>query len=350
MFDKLEQVEERFELLERAVSDPSVVSDRKRFADASRELAELREVVEAWRRRKDVDRQLTEARAMREDSDPDIREMAVAESRELATQLEALDEELKILLIPKDPMDRRNAILEIRAGTGGEEAALFGGDLLRMYTRYCERNRYRMETLSLSEGGKGGVKEAVVLIAGDDAYGRFKYEGGVHRVQRVPETEAQGRIHTSAVTVAVLPEAEEVDVELDEQDLRYDVYRSSGAGGQSAVRITHIPTGLVVTCQDERSQHKNKAKARKILLSRLLDMEMERQHAEISADRRAMVGSGDRSERIRTYNFPQGRITDHRIGLTLYSLESFIEGEMDEVLDALRSHYQAEALKAQGGA
>jgi peptide chain release factor 1 len=310
MFDKLEQVEERFELLERAVSDPSVVSDRKRFADASRELAELREVVEAWRRRKDVDRQLTEARAMREDSDPDIREMAVAESRELATQLEALDEELKILLIPKDPMDRRNAILEIRAGTGGEEAALFGGDLLRMYTRYCERNRYRMETLSLSEGGKGGVKEAVVLIAGDDAYGRFKY----------------------------------------------DVYRSSGAGGQSvnttdsAVRITHIPTGLVVTCQDERSQHKNKAKARKILLSRLLDMEMERQHAEISADRRAMVGSGDRSERIRTYNFPQGRITDHRIGLTLYSLESFIEGEMDEVLDALRSHYQAEALKAQGGA
>ncbi|HYB99680.1 MAG TPA: peptide chain release factor 1 [Candidatus Limnocylindrales bacterium] len=353
MLEKLAQIEKRFEAIEAEVADPSAYGNRERFADLMRERADLTEIVETFRRRRATEQQLLEAKAMRDDSDPDIREMAVSEIRELEPRLERLDRELQMLLVPKDPLDQRNAIVEIRAGTGGDEAALFGGDLLRMYLRYCELRGLKVETLGISAGAKGGVKEAALLVSGKDAYGLLKYEGGVHRVQRVPETESQGRIHTSAVTVAVLPEAEEVDIKIEDKDLRIDVYRSSGPGGQSvnttdsAVRITHIPSGLVVIQQDEKSQHKNKAKALKILRSRLFDLEEAKRRAEIDANRRAMVGTGDRSERIRTYNFPQGRVTDHRIGLTLYSLDAFLGGDMDEMLSALRAHYQAEALKAE---
>ncbi len=353
MLDKLAQIERRFVEIEAQVADPEIFGDRDRFAKLMRERSDLAEIVEAYRRRRDTEAQLEQARALRDDSDPDIREMAGGEVRDLEVALEAMDAGLRQLLVPKDPLDQRNAIFEIRAGTGGDEAALFGGDLLRMYLRYAQEHNLKTEMMSMSEGAKGGAKEAIVLVSGKDAYGLLKFEGGVHRVQRVPETEAQGRIHTSAVTVAVLPEAEEVDVKLEDKDVRVDVYRSSGPGGQSvnttdsAVRVTHIPSGLVVTCQDEKSQHKNKAKALKILRSRLFDMEMAKQHAEIAADRRAMVGSGDRSERIRTYNFPQNRVTDHRINLTLYALDAFLQGEMDEMLSALRAYFQAEALKAE---
>jgi peptide chain release factor 1 len=352
MFEKLDQLESRFSEIEDLLLDPKVVGDRERYAKLMREHAEIGEVVQTYRERRTVAGQLADARQLREDRDSEVRDMAVAEIHELEPRLEALDAELKRLLVPKDPLDKRNAIVEIRAGTGGAEAALFASDLLRMYLRLCERKRWKTDTLSMSSAPMGGIKEVVVLVIGNDVYGRLKHEGGVHRVQRVPETEAQGRIHTSAVTVAVLPEAEDVDLKVDDRDLRVDVYRSSGPGGQSvnttdsAVRITHIPSGLVVTCQDEKSQHKNKAKALKILMSRLLDLEQAKRHAELAADRKAMVGSGDRSERIRTYNFPQGRVTDHRIGITLYSLEAFLDGEMDEVLDALTAHYQAAALSA----
>jgi len=353
MLHKLAQIEKRFEAIEAEVADPSAYGNRERFADLMRERAELTEIVETFRRRRATEEQLAEAKALRDDSDAEIREMAIAEIRELEPRLQALDLELQMLLVPKDPLDQRNAIVEIRAGTGGDEAALFGGDLLRMYLRYCELRGLKVESMGLSPGPKGGVKETALLVSGKDAYGLLKYEGGVHRVQRVPETESQGRIHTSAVTVAVLPEAEEVDIKIEDKDLRIDVYRSSGPGGQSvnttdsAVRITHLPSGLVVIQQDEKSQHKNKAKALKVLRSRLFDLEEAKRRAELDANRRAMVGSGDRSERIRTYNYPQGRVTDHRIGLTLYSLEAFLGGDMDEMLSALRAHYQAEALKAE---
>ncbi|HXC51133.1 MAG TPA: peptide chain release factor 1 [Candidatus Limnocylindrales bacterium] len=353
MLDKLAQIERRFAEIEAQVADPEVFSDQGRFAKLMRERSDLDEIVSVYRRRRQTESELEQARALREDGDPEIREMAAGEYRELEAALEALDGELRMLLVPKDPLDQRNAIFEIRAGTGGDEAALFGGDLLKMYLRYAQEHGLKTEMLSVSEGGKGGAKEAILMISGKDAYGLLKFEGGVHRVQRVPDTESQGRIHTSAVTVAVLPEAEEVDVRLEDKDVRVDVYRSSGPGGQSvnttdsAVRVTHIPSGLVVTCQDEKSQHKNKAKALKILRSRLFDQEMAKQHAEIAADRKAMVGSGDRSERIRTYNFPQNRVTDHRINLTLYSLDAFLAGQMDDMLSALRAHFQAEALKAE---
>ncbi|HYC55453.1 MAG TPA: peptide chain release factor 1 [Candidatus Binatia bacterium] len=353
MLHKLAQIEKRFEAIEAEVADPSAYGNRERFADLMRERAELTEIVETFRRRRATEEQLAEAKALRDDSDAEIREMAIAEIRELEPRLQALDLELQMLLVPKDPLDQRNAIVEIRAGTGGDEAALFGGDLLRMYLRYCELRGLKVESMGLSPGPKGGVKETALLVSGKDAYGLLKYEGGVHRVQRVPETESQGRIHTSAVTVAVLPEAEEVDIKIEDKDLRIDVYRSSGPGGQSvnttdsAVRITHLPSGLVVIQQDGKSQHKNKAKALKVLRSRLFDLEEAKRRAELDANRRAMVGSGDRSERIRTYNYPQGRVTDHRIGLTLYSLEAFLGGDMDEMLSALRAHYQAEALKAE---
>jgi len=353
MFDKLDQVEKRFVEIEAQLVEPDVVADRERYTTLMREHSELADVVAAYRRRRELSEELDNARTLRDDSDADIREMANAEAAELEPKIAEVDDELQILLIPKDPRDRRNAIVEIRAGTGGAEAGLFAGDLFRMYERYCENRGWKTETLGLSSAAMGGIKEVTVLVKGESVFGRLKHEGGVHRVQRVPETEAQGRIHTSAVTVAVLPEAEALDVKVDEKELRIDVYRSSGPGGQSvnttdsAVRITHLPTNLVVTCQDEKSQHKNKAKAMKILLSRLFDLEHAKRHAEQDADRKAMVGTGDRSERIRTYNFPQGRITDHRIGLTLYSLDRFITGEIDEVLDALVSHYQAEALKAE---
>ena len=354
MLDKLAQIERRFAEIDSLLADPEVVGDRERFAKLMRERADVAEIVEAYRERRSAESQLGEARLLREDADPGIREMAVGEIKELEPRLEALDARLRLLLVPKDPLDQRNAVLEIRAGTGGDEAALFGGDLLRMYLRYAAEHGLEAEMLSSSEGAKGGVKEAILLVTGRDAYGILKFEGGVHRVQRVPETESQGRIHTSAVTVAVLPEAEEVDVKIEEKDLRVDVYRSSGPGGQSvnttdsAVRITHLPSGLVVTCQDEKSQHKNKAKALKVLRSRLFELEEGKRREALDADRRAMVGSGDRSERIRTYNFPQNRVTDHRINLTLYSLDRFVAGELDEMLGALRAHFQAEALRREG--
>jgi peptide chain release factor 1 len=287
------------------------------------------------------------------DPDPDVREMANAEVAELETELAALEEQLKVMLLPKDPNDSRNVILEVRAGTGGDEAALFAGDLFRMYTRYAENQRWKVEMLSCAASEAGGFKEVIALISGNGAYSRFKYESGTHRVQRVPETEAQGRIHTSACTVAVLPEAEDVEIDIDPSDLRIDLFRASGAGGQhvnkteSAVRITHIPTGVVVSCQDEKSQHKNKAKAMKVLQSRLLDAMQAEQQAQMAADRKSQVGSGDRSERIRTYNFPQGRCTDHRVGLTLYKLEAIMQGELDEIIDTLTTHDQAESMAGQ---
>ncbi len=353
MLDKLAQIERRFAEIEAQVADPEVFGDRDRFAKLMRERSELTEIVEVYRERRAAEAQLEEARILREDADPGMREMAMGEIRELGPRLDELDSKLRLLLVPKDPLDQRNAIVEIRAGTGGDEAALFGGDLLRMYLRYCQEHDLKTEMMSASDGAKGGVKEAILLVSGKDAYGLLKFEGGVHRVQRVPETESQGRIHTSAVTVAVLPEAEEVDVKIEDKDIRVDVYRSSGPGGQSvnttdsAVRITHIPSGLVVICQDEKSQHKNKAKALKVLRSRLFDQEEAKRRAAIDVERRAMVGSGDRSERFRTDNFPQNRVTDHRINLTLYSLDTFIMGEADEMLSALRAHFQAEALKAE---
>jgi peptide chain release factor 1 len=353
MLDKLAQIERRFAEIESQLADPDCFVDRDRVARLMRERSDLSDIVETYRSRRAAEAQFEEARILREDSDSDIREMAALEFRQLEELIARLDSELRLLLVPKDPLDQRNAIFEIRAGTGGDEAALFGGDLLRMYLRYAQEHGLKTEMLSMSEGGKGGAKEAILLVSGKDAYGLLKYEGGVHRVQRVPETETQGRIHTSAVTVAVLAEAEEVDVKIEDKDVRVDVYRSSGPGGQSvnttdsAVRVTHIPSGLVVTCQDEKSQHKNKAKALKILRSRLFDLEVAKQHAEIDAERRTMVGTGDRSERIRTYNFPQNRVTDHRINLTLYSLDKFVTGEMDDMLSALRAFYQAEALKVE---
>jgi peptide chain release factor 1 len=288
-----------------------------------------------------------------DDPEPEMRKLAREEIEILKSRLSKLEKDLKLLLIPKDPHDEKNILLEIRAGTGGEEAALFASDLFRMYTRYAELREWKTEILSQNSTGIGGFKEVIMLIEGQNVYSRLKHESGVHRVQRVPETEAQGRIHTSAVTVAVLPEAEEVDVDISPEDLRIDVFRASGHGGQhvnvtdSAVRITHLPTGLVVTCQDEKSQHKNKAKAMKVLWSRLFNMQQVEQQSKISEERRSMVGSGDRSEKIRTYNFPQGRITDHRIGLTLYRLENVIQGQLDMVLDPLITHFQAEELKGE---
>jgi len=315
----------------------------------------LRPIVSAYREYLSLQEEMDESRSLLEDADPEIRKLAREEIDRLRAAMQPLEKELKILLLPKDPNDEKNTLLEIRAGTGGEEAALFAADLFRMYGRYAEMKGWKTEILSRHVTGIGGFKEIILLVEGERVYSRLKFESGVHRVQRVPETEAQGRIHTSAVTVAVLPEAEEVDVQVAPEELRIDVFRASGHGGQhvnttdSAVRITHLPTGLVVTCQDEKSQHKNKAKAMKVLLSRLLDLQEAEQHSKISAERRNQVGTGDRSERIRTYNFPQGRVTDHRIGLTLYKLEQIIQGDLDLVIDPLITHFQAEALKASAG-
>lgn len=353
MLQKLDDVERRYVELEGALADPAVIGNRKEFARVSKERAGLEALVRCYREWRRVAAEIDGHRALLEEADPDIRELAKTELPGLKERLDALEEQLKLLLLPRDPNDDRNIILEIRAGTGGDEASLFAAELFRMYSRYAETQGWRAELMSANPTGLGGFKEVITLIEGQGAYSRLKFEGGVHRVQRVPVTEASGRIHTSTVTVAVLPEADEVDVEIDEaKDLRIDVFRSSGPGGQSvnttdsAVRVTHLPSGLVVACQDEKSQHKNKAKALKILRARLLERAQAEQHAEVAESRRSMVGTGERSERIRTYNFPQGRVTDHRINLTLYSLDRVIEGDIGPLIDALITHHQAEALKA----
>ncbi|MEI6397294.1 MAG: peptide chain release factor 1 [Pseudomonadota bacterium] len=351
MFTKLDTVERRFEDIEAALSQDGLES--RELTRLSKERAMIEDIVEAWRAYKGLLKARDDAKAMLNESDSELRSMAKEELDEITVKLEAAERELTVLMLPKDPNDQKNVMLEIRAGTGGEEAALFAGDLLRMYTRYASRVGWRTELLSTTSAERGGVKEAIVMVEGDKVYSRLKFESGVHRVQRVPETEAQGRVHTSACTVAVLPEADEVEVNIRTQDLDITVCRSSGAGGQhvnttdSAVRIVHIPTGVVVECQDERSQLKNKERALKILKARILEKAQAEQHAEISATRKSLVGSGDRSERIRTYNFPQGRMTDHRINYTVYNLPEVINGDLHEVLDKLGTFHQAELLKEQ---
>ncbi len=352
--DKLAEVEKRYEQLESLLSDPQLVGKQREYSKVAKERAELEEIVACYREWKKNEQEIQGNRELLDERDEGIRELAKEELSVLRGRKEHLEERLKFLILPKDPNDSKNVILEIRAGTGGEEAALFAASLFRMYSRYAESRGWRVELMNTNPTGLGGFKEVIAAVEGKGAYSRLKFEGGVHRVQRVPVTEGSGRIHTSAVTVAVLAEADEVEVEIDPKELRIDVFRSSGPGGQSvnttdsAVRMTHIPTGLVVSCQDEKSQHKNRAKALKILRARLLEKKQEEQHSEIAATRKLMVGSGDRSERIRTYNFPQGRVTDHRINFTLYKLDRVMEGELDELLDALTTHYQAEALQATG--
>ena len=353
MLNKLEEVADRFREVEGLLSDPTVVNDQNRYRALTKEHAELVDVVGSYERYCQIRQEIAGSQELLKDPDPDVREMANTEVADLESEKNVIEAQLKLMLLPKDPNDTRNVILEVRAGTGGDEAALFAGDLFRMYTRYAENQGWKVELLSSAESEAGGFKEVIAMITGKGAYSRFKYESGTHRVQRVPETEAQGRIHTSACTVAVLPEAEDVEIDIDPTDLRIDLFRASGAGGQhvnkteSAVRITHVPTGVVVSCQDEKSQHKNKAKAMKVLQSRLLDAMQAEQQAKTAADRKSQVGSGDRSERIRTYNFPQGRCTDHRVGLTLYKLEAIMQGDLDEVIETLTTHYQAELMAGQ---
>lgn len=352
MLDKLNGVEERFVKLEELLSDPATLRDREAFQKYGREHAELLPMVNAFREYKKILEQISDSTDMLRDGDTEIRELARQEIGTLEEQKAAIELELKKLLTPKDPYDDKNVLIEIRAGTGGDEAALFAADLFRMYSRYAETKRWTVELMSHHPTGVGGLKEVIAMIQGKGAYSRLKFESGIHRVQRVPATEAQGRIHTSAVTVAVLPEAEDVEVSIDPSELKIDVFRSSGPGGQSvnttdsAVRITHLPSGLVVTCQDEKSQWKNKAKALKVLRARLLDQMVAEQNEKRSEERKSQVGTGDRSGRIRTYNFPQGRVTDHRIGLTLYRLENILQGDMDAVVDELVTFYQAQALQA----
>ena len=351
MFDKLDFITEKYEELAMKVADPDVMNNQQVWQKYIKEIGEMEPIVKEHKEYKKAKEGIEEAREMLDSGDEELKELAKMELADLEDKIPEMEERLKILLLPKDPNDDKNVILEIRAGTGGEEAALFAQDLLRMYLRYTERRGWKAEIMDASDTGIGGVKEASVLIKGKGAYSRLKYESGTHRVQRVPETESSGRIHTSAATVAVLPEVDDVEVEIDPNDVRVDVYRSSGNGGQcvnttdSAVRLTHIPTGLVVTCQDEKSQIKNKEKAFKVLRSRLYDMKLKEQNDEISAERRSQVGSGDRSERIRTYNFPQGRVTDHRIGMTIYKLDSFLDGDIDEIVDGLITSDQAEKMK-----
>jgi peptide chain release factor 1 len=354
MFDKLEAVENRFIEIESRLADPEIASRPADFRKMSQEHASLQGIVDQYRHYKKLKQERSSNEELLEEKDAEIADMARDELKRLEVELEASKRALQILLLPTDPNDEKNVVFEIRAGAGGDEAALFVSELFRLYQRFAERQGWRVDLLSANPTGIGGFKEIIVEIQGQRVFSRLKWEAGVHRVQRVPQTEAQGRIHTSTVTVAVLPEAEEVDVSINPVDLRIDVFRSGGAGGQgvnttdSAVRITHLPSGLVVVCQDERSQLKNKDKAMKILRSRLLDIEVERAAKSHSDARRSMVGTGDRSERIRTYNFPQGRLTDHRIGLTLYQLSDVMEGKVDEIIDGLMAHYQMEALKAQG--
>jgi peptide chain release factor 1 len=355
MFAKLQGVEDRFIKLERLLSDPDVMNDRTLYQNYIKEHGELIKIVEAYRSYRKVLEDIDSSKELLYDSDPDMKAMARDEIESLEEQREGLEIELKQLLVPKDPLDDKNVIVEIRAGTGGEEAGLFVGDLFRMYSRYAEGKNWNIEVMDSHETGVGGFKELIMMVHGKGAYSSFKFESGTHRVQRVPATETQGRIHTSAVTVAVLPEAEDVELNIDPSDIKVDVFRASGPGGQSvnttdsAVRLTHIPTGTVATCQDQKSQHKNKDKAMKVLRSRILDAMIQEQNAKRSAERKGQVGSGDRSERIRTYNFPQGRLTDHRIGLTLYRLESVMQGDLQEVIDSLRTHNQAQAMKNDDG-
>ncbi|MBD3897328.1 peptide chain release factor 1 [Halomonas sp. ML-15] len=351
---RLESFHERFEELSALLAEPDVIGDQARFRDYSMEYAELEDLVTTWREYRGVEEEVESADQLTGDSDPEMRELAEMEVQEGRERLEALEEELKRLLVPKDPDDGRSVFLEVRAGTGGDEAALFAGDLFRMYSRYAEKRGWRVEVVSASHGEQGGYKEIISRVKGDGAYARLKFESGAHRVQRVPATESQGRIHTSACTVAVMPEADAVaDIDINAGDLRVDTFRSSGAGGQhvnttdSAIRITHLPSGVVVECQEERSQHKNRAKAMSLLAARLKQSAMDSQRQQQADARRSLVGSGDRSERIRTYNFPQGRITDHRINLTLYKLNDVITGEqLDEVIEPLIHEYQAEQLAA----
>jgi peptide chain release factor 1 len=354
MFGRLEQVEARYAELEKALASPELVSDSAKFQKTAKAHAEIAELVEKYREYKDLKKGIADTRAMLADeSDAEMKAMAEEELASLEQRFARIEEDLKVLLLPKDPNDEKNVILEIRAGTGGDEASLFAAELFRLYTRYAESQRWKVEVLSTSESGIGGLKEVIAMVEGRGAYAKLKYEGGVHRVQRVPQTEQQGRVHTSAVTVAVMPEAEDVDVKIEAKDLRIDTFCSSGPGGQSvnttysAVRITHIPTNTVVSCQDEKSQIKNREKGMRVLRSRLYELEQQKQQEALSKERRSMVGSGDRSEKIRTYNFPQNRVTDHRIGLTVHQLDQVMEGKLQPFIDALITHFNAEKMKEQ---
>ncbi len=350
---KLDALEQRFEELTRDMADPEVIADGERYRKITKTVSELEEVVEDYRAWKTVSRNYAEARQMLQESDPEIRAMAEEEISSLEPQLKELEDKLKVHLLPQDPNDARDVVLEIRAGAGGDEASLFAADIFRMYSRYAEDQKWRVEVTEMNDSGAGGYKEIQALISGKKVYSKLKYESGVHRVQRVPETETQGRVHTSTITVAVLPEADEVEVKIEAKDLRIDTFCSSGPGGQSvnttysAVRITHLPTNTVVSCQDEKSQIKNREKAMRVLRSRLYEVEMERQQAELGAQRKSMVGTGDRSEKIRTYNFKENRVSDHRIGLTLYQLDQVMEGRIDPLVEGLTQYFNAEKLKQQ---
>ena len=352
MFDRLEQMERRYDDLSAQLGLPEVINDHEKYQKAGRALREIEEPVTKFRELREVRQGLADAKAMLAESDADLRAMAQEEIAALEPREAALEDEIKVLLLPKDPNDEKNVILEIRAGTGGDEASLFAAEIFKMYMRFAEQHRWKVEVLSMSESGVGGYKEVIAIIEGERVYSQMKWESGVHRVQRVPATETQGRVHTSAVTVAVLPEAEDVDIKIEAKDIRIDTFCSSGPGGQSvnttysAVRITHLPTNTVVSCQDEKSQIKNRDKGMRVLRSRLYEMEMEKQNAELAKERKQMVGSGDRSEKIRTYNFPQNRMTDHRIGLTIHQLDLIMQGKLQPIVDALIAHYQAEQLKA----
>jgi peptide chain release factor 1 len=355
MFERLDQIEAKYEELTQALASPDIMSDSANFQKTAKAHSDLVPIVEKFRELKDLKRGIDESKVLvAEESDPEMKAYAQEELAQLEVRLAQVGADLKVLLLPKDPNDEKNVVLEIRAGTGGDEATLFASEIFRMYTRYAETRRWKVEVLSSSESGVGGLKEVIAIVEGKGAYSQMKYESGVHRVQRVPATETQGRVHTSAVTVAVLPEAEDVDVKIEAKDLRIDTFCSSGPGGQSvnttysAVRITHLPTNTVVSCQDEKSQIKNREKGMRVLRSRLYEMELAKQQEAVAKERRSMVGSGDRSEKIRTYNFPQNRMTDHRVGLTIHQLGEIMDGKLQPVIDALITHYEAEKLKHEG--
>ncbi|PYV94508.1 MAG: peptide chain release factor 1 [Acidobacteria bacterium] len=356
MFERLDQIEARYEELTKALASPEVIQDSSKYQKAAKAHSDITPVVEKYREYKDLKKGIAESRAvLADEKDSEMRAYAQEELEKLEGRVVKVEEELRVLLLPKDPNDEKDVVLEIRAGTGGDEATLFAAEIFRMYTRYAETQRWKVEVLSTSESGVRGLKEVIALIEGDRVYSRLKYESGVHRVQRVPQTEQQGRVHTSAVTVAVLPEAEDVDIKIDPKDLRIDTFCSSGPGGQSvnttysAVRVTHIPTNTVVSCQDEKSQIKNREKAMRVLRSRLYEIEMQKQQEALAKERKSMVGTGDRSEKIRTYNFPQNRVTDHRIGLTIHQLQEVIDGKLQPIVEALVTHFEAEKLKGESG-